>query len=103
MAQLLAYACNVSAVNDGYRRKAMTKFMWVQSLYRCVPREAPPLDYYGMMNELKVIREDLDVLAQMAAATGLMDSVAVETELRKLRKVSEEIGMAVAGEYDEDD
>lgn len=86
------------------RRCKISKSEYMRRLLnRCVPREAPPLDYYGMMNELKVIREDLDVLAQMAAATGLMDSVAVETELRKLRKVSEEIGMAVAGEYDEDD
>lgn len=72
-------------------------------LHRIAPREAPPLDYYGMMNELKVIREDLDVLAQIAAATGLMDSVAVETELHKLREVSEKIGMTVTGEYDEDE
>ncbi len=50
-----------------------------------------------------MIREDLDVLAQMAAATGLMEAATVETELRKLRKVSERIGMAVAGEYDEDE
>lgn len=86
------------------RRCKISKSEYMRRLLnRCVPREAPPLDYYGMMKELKVIREDLDVLAQMAAATGLMDSVAVETELRKLRKVSEEIGMAVAGEYDEDD
>lgn len=86
------------------RRCKISKSEYMRRLLnRCVPREAPPLDYYGMMNELRVIREDLDVLAQMAAATGLMDSVAVETELRKLRKVSEEIGMAVAGEYDEDD
>ncbi len=62
----------------------------------CVPRETPPADYYGMMSKLRVIPEDLDTLAQMAAAT-------VEAELRKLRKVSEKIGLAVTGEYDEDD
>ena len=56
-----------------------------------------------MMNELKDIREDLDTLAQMAAATGLMEAAIVENELRKLRKVSEEIGLAVAGEYDGDE
>ncbi len=72
-------------------------------LHKIAPREAPPADYYGMMNELKVIREDLDTLAQMAAATGLMEATIVENELRKLRKVSEKIGMAVAGEYDEDE
>lgn len=56
-----------------------------------------------MMNELKVIREDLDVLAQMAAATGLMDANAIDVQLRKLRKISEKIGLAVAGEYDDDE
>lgn len=67
------------------------------------PREAPPLDYYSMMNELKVIREDLDVLAQMAAATGFIDANAIDVQLHNLRKTSEKIGMAVAGEYDEED
>lgn len=71
-------------------------------LHKIAPREAPPADYYGMMKELKVIREDLETLAQMAA-TGLMEATTVETELRKLRKVSEKIGMTVTGEYDEDD
>lgn len=51
------------------RRCKISKSEYMRRLLnRCVPREAPPLDYYGMMNELKVIREDLDVLAQMAAA-----------------------------------
>ena len=72
-------------------------------LNRCVPREARLWTTYGMMNELKVIREDMDVLAQMAAATGLMDANAIDVQLRNLRKTSEKIGMAVAGEYDEDD
>ena len=72
-------------------------------LHKIAPREAPPADYYGMMNELKVIREDLDVLAQMAAATGFIDANAIGVQLRKLRKTSEKIGMAVAGEHDEDD
>ena len=86
------------------RRCKISKSEYMRMLLpKIAPREAPPADYSGMMNELQVIREDLDVLAQMAAATGLMDSVAVETELRKLRKVSEEIGLAVAGEYDEDE
>lgn len=86
------------------RRCKISKSEYMRRLLnRCVPREAPPLDYYGMMSELRVIREDLDVLAQMAAATGLMDATAVETQLRKLRKTSEKIGLAVTGEYDEDD
>ncbi len=72
-------------------------------LHKIAPREAPPADYYGMMNELRVIREDLDVLAQMAAATGLMEAAIVEAELRKLRNVSEKIGRVVAGEYAEDE
>lgn len=86
------------------RRCKISKSEYMRMLlHKIAPREAPPLDYYGMMNELKVIREDLDVIAQMAAATGLMEASTVETELRKLRKVSEEIGLVVAGEYDEDE
>lgn len=86
------------------RRCKISKSEYMRRLLnRCVPREAPPLDYYGMMNELKVIREDLDVLAQMAAATGFIDANAIDVQLRNLRKTSEKIGLAVAGEYDGDD
>lgn len=86
------------------RRCKISKSEYMRRLLnRCVPREAPPLDYYGMMNELKVIREDLDVLAQMAAATGFIDANAIDIQLRNLRKTSEKIGLTVAGEYDEDD
>lgn len=84
------------------RRCKISKSEYMRRLLnRIVPREAPPLEYYGMMSELRVIREDLDVLAQMAAATGLMDANLIEKQLRKLRKASEKIGLAVAGEYDE--
>ena len=71
-------------------------------LHKIAPREAPSADYYGMMKELRLMREDLDTLAQMAAATGMMEAAEIEAELRKLRKTSEKIGLAVAGEYDED-
>ena len=86
------------------RRCKISKSEYMRRLLnRCVPREAPPIDYYGMMNELKVIRKDLDVLAQMAAATGFINAKAIDVQLRELRKTSEIIGLAVAGEYDEDD
>lgn len=86
------------------RRCKISKSEYMRRLLnRCVPREAPPLDYYGMMNELKVIREDLDVLAQMAAATGFIDANVIDVQLHNLRKTSEKIGLAVAGEYDEED
>ena len=85
------------------RRCKISKSEYMRRLLnRCVPREAPPLEYYGMMNELKVMREDLDVLAQMAA-TGFIDANAIDVQLHNLRKTSEKIGLAVAGEYDEDD
>lgn len=86
------------------RRCKISKSEYMRRLLnRCVPREAPPLDYYGMMNELKVIRGDLDVLAQMAAATGLMDAAVIEAQLRRLNMTAEKMGMAVAGCYDEDE
>lgn len=86
------------------RRCKISKSEYMRRLLnRHVPREVPPLDYYGMMNELRAVREDLDVLAQMAAATGLMDANAIEVQLRRLRDTSEKIGLAVAGEYDGDE
>lgn len=92
MLERRAHRCKIS--KSEYMRRLLN---------RHVPREAPPVDYYGMMNELRLIREDLDVLAQMAAATGLVDTDAIDVQLRRLRETSEKIGLAVAGEYDEED
>lgn len=48
-----------------------------------------------------MIREDLDVLAQIAAATGLMDAAGIEAQLRRLGLIAEKISIAVTGYYDE--
>ncbi len=72
-------------------------------LNRCVPREAPPIDYTGTMNELRLVQEDLDVIAHIAAATGLMDEVALRQELKRLRATAEKMRLAVVGYYDEDE
>lgn len=90
MLERRAHRCKIS--KSEYMRRLLN---------RIVPREAPPLDYYGMMRELRVIREDLDVLAQIAAATGLMDATGIEAQLRRLGMTAEKISIAVTGYYDE--
>lgn len=73
-----------------------------QILNGCTPREAPPADYYGMMEELRAVREDLDVIAQIAAATGLIETEMLSQELRNLCQAVKRIVRAVTGEYEEE-
>jgi len=66
----------------------LTKSAYMRQLLNSnVPREVPPADYYGMRKKLEVIEEELDTIAQIAAATGIMDEVEVRQELYRLRDV----------------
>ena len=86
------------------RRCKISKSEYMRRLLnRCVPKEAPPLDYYGMMTELRAVREEVDTLAQIATATGLVEADVLEKELRRLGKARRKIALTVMGDYDEDE
>ena len=83
------------------RRCKISKSEYMRRLLnRCVPREAPPLDYYGMMNELKGIREDLDDLTQIAGATGLIEAEMLGQQLCRIEKIADKMEQVVGDTLD---
>ena len=64
------------------------------------PREAPPADYFGMTRELKEIGGNLNQIAFMANATGLVDEGRHYEEVTHLRDALRRIEQAVTGVKD---
>ena len=67
------------------------------------PRETPPADYYGMTRELKEIGNNMNQIAFMANATGLVDEGVYYQEVLRLRDAIQRIEKAVTGQIDEVD
>ena len=56
------------------RKCGLTKSGYIRQLiHDYKPREAPPADYYAMTRELKEIGNNMNQIAFMANATGLVD------------------------------
>ena len=64
------------------------------------PRESPPADYFAMIRELKGIGNNLNQLAFMANATGLIDEAAYYENVIHLRDSLRRIEQAVVGTAD---
>lgn len=64
------------------------------------PRESPPADYFAMTRELKEIGNNLNQLAFVANATGLIDGAAYYAEVVRLRNSLRRIEKAVLGTSD---
>lgn len=64
------------------------------------PRESPPADYFAMTRELKEIGNNLNQLAFMANATGLIDGAAYYEQVTHLRDSLWRIEKAVLGMSD---
>lgn len=64
------------------------------------PRESPPADYFHMTLELKQIGNNLNQLAFVANATGLIDEAAYYEEAVRLRDSLRRIEKAVVGTSD---
>ena len=64
------------------------------------PREAPPADYFSMTRELKEIGNNLNQLAFVANATGLINEGAYYEEAIRLRRSLQRIERAVVGTAD---
>ena len=67
------------------------------------PREAPPADYFGMTRELKEIGGNMNQIAFMANATGLVDEEQYYEEVMHLRDALQRIERAVIGQVDKVD
>ncbi len=82
----------------------LTKSAYVRQLvagYK--PKESPPADYFAMTRELKDIGNNLNQIAFMANATGLIDEAAYHENIIVLRDALRRIEQAVVGYYDEDE
>ncbi len=64
------------------------------------PRESPPADYFAMTRELKEIGNNLNQLAFVANATGLIDEAAYYEQVVRLRDSLRRIEKAVLGTAD---
>ena len=86
------------------RKCGLTKSAYIRLLiHDYKPREAPPADYYGMTRELKEIGNNMNQIAFMANATGLVDESAYYQEVLRLRDTIQRIEKAVTGQIDEVD
>lgn len=87
--QRRAKSCGLSM--SGYVRQIINGYK---------PRESPPADYFAMTRELKEIGNNLNQLAFVANATGLIDGAAYYEEAVRLRESLRRIEKAVIGTSD---
>lgn len=83
------------------RSCGLTKSAYVRQLivgYK--PRESPPADYFAMTRELREIGNNLNQLAFVANATGLIDEDAYYEQVARLRESLRRIEKAVTGKSD---
>lgn len=86
------------------RKCGLTKSAYIrQLLHGYKPREAPPADYHAMTRELKEIGNNMNQVAFMANATGLIDEAGYYENVIQLRDAIKRIEQAVVGAADEDD
>ena len=60
-----------------------------------MPKELPPIDYFNMIRELRVIGGNINQLAVKANTTGYVDGAGFEHEAAYLRKAILEIQSAI--------
>lgn len=76
----------------------LTKSAYVRQLIiGYEPRESPPADYFAMTRELKEIGNNMNQLAFMANATGLIDEATYYENVIHLRDSLRRIEKAVLG------
>ena len=61
----------------------------------CIPRESPPADYFGFMQELRIIGHDFKQIAQKAQALQMIDAPHYEEALSEYRRLVRDITAAV--------
>lgn len=82
------------------KRKAkkcrLSQAAYVRSLLAgYVPRETPPLEYHSLIRQLRVIGNNINQIATVANAIGIVDGAAFKQEAEKLYRVILTIQQAV--------
>lgn len=81
------------------RKCGLTKSSYIRMLiHGYEPKETPPADYFAMTRELKEIGNNMNQIAFMANATGLIDEAAYYENILVLRNALRRIERAVTGE-----
>ena len=78
------------------KRSGLNKSSYLRQLISGVtPKDAPPLDYYHMMRELNYIGNNLNQIAHMANAIGLINEDEYEKNVNLLKEAILTITKAV--------
>ena len=81
------------------RKCGLSKSAYIRQLFHGYkPRETPPADHHAMRRELCEIGNNLNQVAFMANATGLVDEAAYYENVVWLRDAIQRIENAVAGD-----
>jgi len=69
------------------KRSGLSQSTYLRHLINgVVPQDAPPPDYYAMMNELRSVGTILDRIAQQAEARGLPDAAHYDDAVQLLNR-----------------
>ena len=78
------------------KRSGLTLSTYLRHLVNgVVPQDAPPPDYYGMMEELRNVGTALDRTAQQAETRGLLDAMRYDEAVQLLNRALLDIADAV--------
>jgi hypothetical protein len=69
------------------KRSGLTQSTYLRHLINgVVPQDAPPPDYFAMMNELRQIGTSLSQMAQVAGAFGFVDAAKYDESVASLNR-----------------
>ena len=78
------------------KRSGLSQSTYLRHLINgVVPQDAPPPDYYAMMNELRKVGTNLNQIAQVANAFGFIDAAKYDDAIEQLNRAVVNITNAV--------
>ncbi len=84
------------ALNKRVRKSCLSREAYIrQILNGCIPRDAPPPDYYAMMQQLYGIGNNLNQIATKAHTLGVVDVQRYDAAVRTFEQAVQTITEAV--------
>ena len=78
------------------KRSGLSREAYLRQLINgLIPRDAPPPDYFSMMNALYAVGDTLSQIAQDARARGQLDAERYSGAVQLFKRVAEDITVAV--------
>lgn len=75
----------------------MSKGAYIRSLiYGTIPREAPPVEYFELIRQLRIFNNNLNQIARQANFQGLLDVPKIRKEVENIRELEKIIHSAFA-------